>query len=890
LERRETPPIVATLSLVMLPLVAFPVAANARAAQCDGGAPATFASARRIDEPRPLEMQSIGDWDARLLSPRVIELSLVTTAPPKGRPSQWDFAVGDRTCTPGPDAFAVAADGRPVAVRATGFRRSAVYAPVQKRDLRLGASLVLELAEPVREGAAVTVRDRSGRVWSGGGEVRARTDVARWSPAIHVDQNGYAPDLAKKAIVGRYLGSLRELRLEGEPAFVVVDEADGREAFFGRLARRPERGFTKQKDPYQEAWEADFTPLRAPGRYRVRVEGLGRSLPFAIDPGVPSSLARTFALGFYHQRCGAANELPFTRFGHGPCHLAQAEVPTAAFEAVRHRLAGWQDWDPKDQAAPQMKGVEKSLFPFVRNGRVDVRGGHHDAGDYSKYTTNSSQLIHLLTFAADAFPGVADLDNLGLPESGDGSSDLLQLARWEAEFLVRMQDDDGGFYYLVYPRDRSYEQDVLPDRGDPQVVFPKNTSVTAAAVAALAQLSSSPRFRRDFPADAPRYLDAARKGWAFLERAFARHGRHAAYQRIAEYGDLFEDDDDVAWAATELYLATGEPRFREPATAFDPADEKTMHWTWVRLSASWGNAIRSYAFADRMGRTPNGGLDPAHLARCRAQVVALGDEVVERGRGSAYRTSLPFEAKRFRAVGWYFSPEWVYDLAAAWLLDPRPAYLDAAVGNLDYALGANPLDVSFVPGLGRRWPRDVVSAYAMNDGRALPPTGVPNADVVPEFAFLEPYLDQLRALRFPSAGDQDDPYPFYDRWGDSFNTTSEPTVPVLARCLGGAAFLMARGPDRDRPWRAARARIEGVPERVAPGAAIVARLVVEGMDPSSALVVWEAAGREPVAGPVLVLADARPGLTWIEAEARWPDGRRAFARAEVRVAAEVRSP
>lgn len=142
--------------------------------------------------------------------------------------------------------------------------------------------------------------------------------------------------------------------------------------------------------------------------------------------------------------------------------------------------------------APRLKDFESSLFAFVNRGRIDVSGGHHDAGDYSKYTINSAALIHTLVFAADAFTGVAELDNLGIPESGDGISDLIQEAKWEADFLAKMQDADGGLYFLVYPRNRAYETDVLPDRGDPQIVWPKTTSVTAAAAAALAQCASSP--------------------------------------------------------------------------------------------------------------------------------------------------------------------------------------------------------------------------------------------------------------------------------------------------------------------------------------------------------------------------------------------------------------
>ena len=183
--------------------------------------------------------------------------------------------------------------------------------------------------------------------------------------------------------------------------------------------------------------------------------------------------------------------------------MAPAEVPdmSGKFDEVNAVLAketaDYQD-NPR-HTAPQLRNVAASLYPFVNHGPVDVHGGHHDAGDYSKYTINSASFIHHLVFAADVFPGVSELDNLGLPESGDGKSDILQEAKWEADFLARMQDADGGFYFLVYPRDREYENNVTPDHGDPQVVFPKTTAVTAAATAALAQCASSPAFQETIP-------------------------------------------------------------------------------------------------------------------------------------------------------------------------------------------------------------------------------------------------------------------------------------------------------------------------------------------------------------------------------------------------------
>src|SRR5205814_2759406 len=197
--------------------------------------------------------------------------------------------------------------------------------------------------------------------------------------------------------------------------------------------------------------------------------------------------------------------------------------------------------DNPRQRAPRLTNEAAQLYPFVNKGPVDVSGGHHDAGDYSKYTINSAALIHYLVFAVDAFGGVGELDNLGIPESGDGKSDLLEEAKWEADFLAKLQDADGGFYFLVYLRNREYEWDILPDHGDPQVVWPKNTAATAAAVAALAQCSSSPQFRKYYPEDAKRYLASARRGWDFLQRAIERHGRSGAYKKLTHYGDDYKD-------------------------------------------------------------------------------------------------------------------------------------------------------------------------------------------------------------------------------------------------------------------------------------------------------------------------------------------------------------
>jgi hypothetical protein len=62
-------------------------------------------------------------------------------------------------------------------------------------------------------------------------------------------------------------------------------------------------------------------------------------------------------------------------------------------------------------------------------------------------------------------------------------------------------------------------------------------------------------------------------------------------------------------------------------------------------------------------------------------------------------------------------------------------------------------------------------------------------------------------------------------------------------------------------------------------------LTVAGLDLTQARVVWEAADREPYTGRTLTLTPAKPGPLWVEAEAAWPDGRRAFAATNLTVSA-----
>lgn len=844
----------------------------------------------RISDDNFLAMPAVGAHGLRVLSPTLLELTLITTkAPDPARPEQWDFVGADSQLKlPLPEQFVVSAGRKTLAVKKVGFKRRPIYAPLKTRDLRIGNYLYLELADAVAEGSSVEVKNPDGKLWSPKTEFIASADPMRWSPVIHVNEEGYLPEFTKTAMVGFFLGSLGEMNIS-EPGFNLVDTHSGKTVFSGKLVSRRDVGFTYAVPQYSEVLAADFSEFKKPGEYRIQVPGLGASFPFRIDEGIAADFARTFALGLYHQRCGCANELPYTRFVHGACHTRPAEIPTRDFQTVNEVLANESsDFanNPR-HTARQLKNVDASLYPFVNKGKVDVSGGHHDAGDYSKYTINSAQLIHTLVFAADCFPGVGALDNLGIPESGDGKSDLLQEAKWEADFLAKMQDADGGFYFLVYPRDRQYEYDVLPDKGDPQVVFPKTTAATAASVAALAQIGSSPLFKQQFPDAATNYLAKAKKGWAFLQRAIAKYGRDGSYQKITHYGDEFMHDDELAWAAAELFAATGDKQFeKELMSHFQPDDRETRRWTWWRMFESYGCAIRSYAFAAKTKRLKPEQLDAHYLSLCEDEIIAAAKDQLRYANENAYGTSFPSESKRFRNAGWYFSTDRAFDLAVACqidfpsLNDPRPQFIDAIIGNMNYEAGCNPANVSFVTGLGWKRPREMVDHYAQNDWRILPPSGLEVGNIQEGLPYLDPYGKELGPLTFPRDGDERNPTPFYDRWADTFNTSAEFVTVNLARSLATTAFLMAKTSVAKQQWKFGLAEISSLPEKISAGKKVTATIKANVTSLQNARIVWELQGQEPVfsgAEKQFHFILPKRGDYRLEAEVQFTDGRRLFA-------------
>jgi hypothetical protein len=860
-----------------------------------------------------LRLPTTNDYALHVLTPTVLELVRIntyrTSGPYANAVDNWDFVNSSGVYNPpGYNNFVVKVGGSQVLLDTSspaGFKRRGLYAPFAgpdyPNDLRLQNCLTIKLQNALTDNQVVEV-DMTDPTRSGSPTlvfVTTNTPL-RYSPAIHVSHEGYMSQYVKKAEVGYYLGTWGELT--GIPTSFSIVDSSGHTVTTGTLTLARDTGWNANPAPYQHVYTADFSSVTNPGTYELMVPGMGASLPFTISDGLVMDFARAYALGLYHQRCGTNTAMPYTRFTHDICHHNPIDIvwpadqqfyeewyrtSPASPEGIIQYGADQPSVDPEHPQQSQPNISPSSLVMSLHSGTINALGGHHDAGDFSRYTANCADLIHQLMFAVDSLPGVSNIDNLGIPESGDSIPDVLQEAKWEADFLANMFDTDGGVYFLVYPLGGEYEPRVSPDHGaSQQVVWPKTSQSTAAAVAALAQCASSPLMKRFYPGAASTYLQKAQLGWQLLMNV-SQNGTVDAFQKITHYGGYYLDHDELAWAACEIYLANKDANAHnllvQPGTYinFDPSTSAL--WGWWRLYGVYGNAVRSYAFAVKSGKASYGELDAAFYNKCTNEIVLAGEDVLSRSTNNSYGTSLSDPTKASMNAQYYFSIDRASDVAAAYQFNPKASYISAFLANINYEAGANPVNVCFVTGMGWKRLRDLESEWHAGEYWRLPISGIPNGNIVQSFDWVHPHLEDET---FPPDGGNP-PYAFYDRWGDADNVASEFTCPISGHCLGALTWLAAQiSPAMAiQPWTNASCTIQVLPSgNVSLGQQVTNSLQIPGMDPSTARIVWEAQGQDACFdGPTHIWTPTQTGSNWIEVEVQWLDGRRSFGKGSVYV-------
>ncbi|WP_171114954.1 glycoside hydrolase family 9 protein [Streptomyces sp. Z423-1] len=457
------------------------------------------------------------------------------------------------------------------------------------------------------------------------------------------------------------------------------------------------------------------------GSYRARGEGLTlvadgeTSRPFDIDARVYERL-RLDALKFYYTQRSGIEIRDDLRPGYG-------------------RPAGHVG------VAPNQGDANVPCQPGVCDYTLDVTGGWYDAGDHGKYVVNGgiSAWELLSTYeralhARTAHPGTLRDGTLAIPESGNKVPDILDEVRWELEFLLKMQVPDGrplaGMAHHKMHDEQWTGLPLLPS-DDPQKreLHPPSTQATLNLAATAAQAA---RLYRPYDrAFAARALKAARKAWT----AALAHPAMYADPNDGIGGGAYPDSDatdEFYWAAAELYLTTGERQFERhilaspvhTADIFGP-----LGFDWARTAAAGrldlATVPNRLPGRDKVRRSVIKGAD-RYLATLKAQPYGMPYAP----DGNLYDWGSTHQVLNNAVI-----------IATAYDLTGAAKYRDGALQSMDYVLGRNALNLSYVTGYGEVSAQNQHSrwyARQLDPGLPNPPRGTlaggPNSSIQDPYA------------------------------------------------------------------------------------------------------------------------------------------------------------
>lgn len=329
------------------------------------------------------------------------------------------------------------------------------------------------------------------------------SSVRNYEPPIVTNQIGYRTNSLKTAV---FDGASEER------TFDVVNADTGAVVYTGELSAESNCAFSGETNRI-----GDFSAVTTSGSYYITYGNLEQSYTFQIADDVYHSALDDSVRMLYLQRCGSAVE--DDTFGHKACHNTLATI-------------------------------------YGTNEKIDVSGGWHDAGDYGRYVVTGAKTVADLLYSYQTAPQLFQ-DDTGIPESGNVVPDILDEARYEIEWMLKMQDRSGGVHHKVTCA--AFPGYVMPEEEtDELIVTPISTTATADFCGTMALAYE---FYQEIDADfAKQCLNAGEKAWNFLAENLNLIFKNPTDIVTGEYGDN-SDRDERYWAAAQMWRATGEEKY-----------------------------------------------------------------------------------------------------------------------------------------------------------------------------------------------------------------------------------------------------------------------------------------------------------------------------------------
>jgi endoglucanase len=519
-------------------------------------------------------------------------------------------------------------------------------------------------------------------------------------PRVRVNQVGYLPAGPKRATLVTDATAALPWQLKNAAGTVV---ASGNTVPAGVDA-----------SSNQNVQTIDFTSVKQTGTGFTLVADGETSFPFTIAGNIYTNLRSDALQFFYLQRSGIAID------------------GSIVGDEKYTRAAGHIG------VAPNQGDTDVPCQAGVCDYRLDVRGGWYDAGDHGKYVVNGGIATYQLLSefersktATDVVSGGLADSTLRLPERGNGVPDVLDEARWELDFLLRMQVPAGQpFAGMAHHKihDQAWTGLPLDPAADPQPreLHPVSTAATLNLAAVAAQAARLyPNYDAAF---ATKALAAAKTAYAAAKANPAKYATGADGNGGGAYDDS-NVTDEFYWAAAELFITTGDTAYL--------ADLKASSLSTGEVFSADGFGWQSVGALGRLDLATVPNLLPAaDRAAAKASVVAAADAYLTAQDATAYGTVYNPPSNHYVWGSNSAVLNNVVVIATAYDLTGAAKYRDGVVQGVDYLFGRNALNHTYVTNYGEVSPQNQHSrmfAHQLNADLPNPPTGSlaggPNVDI-----------------------------------------------------------------------------------------------------------------------------------------------------------------
>ena len=410
----------------------------------------------------------------------------------------------------------------------------------------------------------------------------------------------------------------------------------------------------------------DFSELKTPGTYSIKVGGQVVRSDLKIADKTFEDVTKASLKWYYYQR--ASMELEETYAGQWK-RAAGHTNPTAQL----HKSTG-------------------------ASGTINSSKGWYDAGDYGRYIVNSGISTYTLLSLYEHFPDYFKTLKWNIP--ADGSlPDLLAEIKWNLDWMLTMQASDGAVYHKLTTL--QFPGDVMPAKDTEQLyVIGKGTAATFDFAAVMAVAA---RVYKPFDATyANTCLEAAKKAYSW-----GAANPKVSFNNPSDVGTGSYSDgslgDEKDFAGTELFVTTGDATYKTSG-----ASHNLPGWADVSGLATYGKATHATEFGN-----------VAQVAK--DTLLRVADEFVAR--------SVTGFGVVMGKDDFYWGSNSVAGNQGVWLLHAYYVtgdnkYYVAATKVLDYLLGKNPLDMSFLTGFGTKSPKMPHHRPSTADGVSDPVPGM----------------------------------------------------------------------------------------------------------------------------------------------------------------------